>query len=66
MPIQDQNPNVKKRFDLEERTAKFGEEIRKWSDNINKNTAQRRNIGKHFNPTIYKSSGRRQNETKLY
>ena len=27
MPIQDQNPNAKKKFDLEERTAQFGEDI---------------------------------------
>ncbi|MFC1701123.1 four helix bundle protein [Patescibacteria group bacterium] len=37
MPNQCQNPNVKKNYDLEERTAKFGEEIIIFTKSISRN-----------------------------
>ena len=34
MPNQDQSPNVKKKYDLEERTGKFGEKVIEFSKSI--------------------------------
>jgi four helix bundle protein len=38
MPIQDQSPNVKQRFDLEDRTARFGESTVRFAGQLRKTT----------------------------